>query len=132
MAYDRQTFKNRAMEKIDGALLEFYKARLAELNGQTKWIKHWKGEVERLVYLELQAIVLRPIKGYWDRRKAVNEVVAELRTADFGYRRVAENTFKRYYGLSKIRQKLPPEVTDEFYGMVTAAVDETLESERSI
>jgi hypothetical protein len=124
MAYDRATFKNRVMEKIDGALVECYKAALAELNGQTKWVQHWRNEVERLLFIELHTVLVRPIKGRWDRRRAISEVIAELRAADAGYRRVAEGAIKRYYGLKRIGKRLPDEVTGEFYAMVDQAIDE--------
>ena len=35
MAYDRETFKNHIEQHLGGALLEFYKAQLAEKNGGT-------------------------------------------------------------------------------------------------
>lgn len=126
MAYDRQTFKNRVMEKIDGAIVEFYKHHLAELNGQTKWVNHWRGEVDRLLHMELPIVLLRPIKGKWDRRRAVREVIAELRAVDAGYRRLAENVIKRYYGLKKISRPLPEELTAAFYAPVDQAVEEAL------
>jgi hypothetical protein len=128
MAYDRQTFKNRVMEKIDGALVEFYKFTLALLIGKIKWVEHWKNEVSRLLQMELVTVLLRPIKGRWDRRKAIGEVIAELRAADSGYRRFAENVLKRYYGLKKITRELPPEATDEFYAMVDQSVNDALTS----
>jgi hypothetical protein len=122
MAYDRATFKNRVMEKIDGALVEYYKAALAELNGQAKWVQHWRSEVERLLFIELHTVLARPIKGRWDRRRAIGEVVAELRAADAGYRRVAEGAIKRYYGLKKITRRLDDEATQRFYAMVEEAL----------
>jgi hypothetical protein len=124
MAYDRSTFKNRVMEKIDGALVEYYKAELAELNGQTKWIQHWRTEVDRLLFIELHTVMVRPIKGRWDRRKAIAEVIAELKAADAGYRRVVEGAIKRYYGLKKIMKPLPAEATERFYDMVDQAANE--------
>ncbi|MBI2372374.1 MAG: hypothetical protein HYV07_00105 [Deltaproteobacteria bacterium] len=45
MAWNREAFKNRVEEHLGGALLEFYKAQLAEKNGQTKWVRHWRSEV---------------------------------------------------------------------------------------
>lgn len=127
MAYDRATFKNRVMEKIDGAILEFYKHHLAELNAQTEWVQHWKSEVERLLFIELQVVLTRPIKGRWDRRKAVLEAIQESRSVDAGYRRVAANAIKRYYGLKRITQSLPAELTEEFYDMVLESVNEVLD-----
>jgi hypothetical protein len=114
------------MEKIDGALVEFYKSNLALLIGKIKWVEHWKNEVYRLLRMELVTVLLRPIKGRWDRRKAIDEVIAELRAVDSGYRRFAENVLKRYYGLKKITRELPPELTDEFYAIVQRAVDDAL------
>lgn len=126
MAYDRRTFKERVTEKIDGALEEFYTARLAQLNGQKKWVDHWLGEVDRLLNLELRRVLRRPIKGRWDRRKAIEEVVRELREVDHAYRRAVENDVQQYYRLKRILKPLPPEVTEEFYAMVEGTVDRAL------
>ncbi len=124
MAYDRKTFKERVTEKIDGALEEFYTARLAELNGQRKWVEHWLAEVDRLLFLELRRVLRRPIKGRWDRRKAVEEVIQELRTADDTYRRSVESDVLSYYGMKKLKARLPLEVIQEFYALVQRAVNQ--------
>ncbi len=126
MAYDRKTFKERVTEKVDGALEEFYTAKLAQLNGHKKWVEHWLREADRLVFMELRRVLRRPIKGRWDRRKAVDEVIRELRAADRVYRQSVENDVKQYYGLKKIAKALPAETTDEFYGMVQDVVEQTL------
>ncbi len=125
MAYDRKTFKERVTEKIDGALEEFYTARLAELNGQKKWVEHWLAEVDRLLFLELRRVLRRPIKGRWDRRKAVSEVIQELRHVDAAYRRSVAKDVLEYYGMKKLKKPLPPEVTDEFYALVERAVNQS-------
>jgi len=126
MAYDRKTFKDRVLEKLGAALMHFYKVRLAELNRQTKWVDHWRAEVERLIYDEFETVLVHPIKGKWDRMRAVAEIVAELRAADSGYRTVAENAVKRNSRLRKANNRLSNAVENEFYNMVQEAANETL------
>lgn len=127
MAYDRRTFKDRVLEKLSGALGHHYMAALAELNRQTEWVQHWRGEIERLVFIELGLVLESPIKGNWNRQRAVNEVIEELRAVDPNFRRRAENVAKRYYGLKKIARALPAGVDTEFYNMVNEAVAEALQ-----
>ena len=69
MAYRRSDFKNKVESPLTGAIVEFYKARLARKNGQTRWVEPWLSEVRRLVGTDLVAELLHPIRGFTDRRK---------------------------------------------------------------
>jgi len=62
MAYSRQQFKNRVEEKVGGALLEYYKAECAQANGFTRWVQHWRTEVERLLG-ELEIVLIHEIRA---------------------------------------------------------------------
>lgn len=75
MAYNRSTFKDKVEEHISGALLEFYKATLAQKAGQSKWVTHWTSEVRTPLDRNLVAVMRHEIKGFKDRRKAVAEVI---------------------------------------------------------
>ena len=65
MAYRREQFKDRVEEKLGGALLEHYKAVLARLSRQTRWVQHWEREADRLVRQEL------PVVGHEKHRPVV-------------------------------------------------------------
>jgi len=121
MAYDRATFRSKVRQHVSGAWLEFYKARLAEKNGQTKWVRHWKTEVKTLLERSLVAELLYPIKGFKDRNKAFDAEIAELKKVDSGYRTTARNTVLRDYGLKKVRYELDDEDAADFWKLVERA-----------
>lgn len=131
MAYDRATFRSKIREHVGGAWLEFYKARLAEKNGQTKWVRHWKGEVKALLERSLVAALLYPVRGFRDRDKAFAAELAELAKSDAGYRRTAENTILRDYGLRKLRFHLDDQDAADFWELVERAARPALEAHRS-
>lgn len=118
MAYNREAFKNRVEEKVGGALLEYYKAVLATLNGQTRWVKHWHAEVDRLLDSELVVVLLHTIKGFKDRNKAALEVLLQLRASDDRYQRSAEHIVKKDFDLKRITTKIPDELSASFYARV--------------
>lgn len=123
MAYDRETFKNRVEEKIVGAYLEFYKATLAKKNGQTKWVQHWMTEVRTLLDQGLVGVIKYDIRGFKNKRKAIAEVTARLRTKDESFRRSAEHVVKRDYGVKKIKSGLDDKDTAAFWNRVAAAIE---------
>jgi hypothetical protein len=123
MAYKRNDFKDKVKECLSGAIVEFYKARLALKNGQTKWTVHWMTEVKQLVDRKLPEEIRHSVRGFTDRRKAFDEAANEIRVDDDSFRRRAEGIVKKDYGLSRVREKLDPEDTAEFWSRVAAAVD---------
>jgi hypothetical protein len=131
MAYDRNAFKDKLEEHIGGAYLEFYKARLAEKNGQTRWVQHWNTEVRRLLDRGLVAAMLHEIRGFKDRRKAYDEVRTALKAKDAGYRKAAENTVLKDYGLRKVRVPLDAEDTADFWKLVEGAAENGLAAEQT-
>lgn len=121
MAYNRQTFKDKAEEHIGGALLEFYKAQLAEKNGHTKWVRHWRSEVRTLLERTLVTALLHEVKGFKDRRKALDEVIAHIKSKDIGYRVAAENQVVRDFKVKRVRFCLDETDTDAFWVLVDQA-----------
>lgn len=122
MAYNRETFKDKVEEYISGAWLEFYKARLAAKNGQTKWIAHWMSEVRSLLG-RLDFVVLQhPIRGFQNQRVAIDQVVTLLQKKDARVRRKAEHIVKADYNLKKVRALLTDTDRDDFWKLVEAAV----------
>jgi hypothetical protein len=112
-------------EKIDGAIEEYYTAKLADFNGQKKGVQGWLNEADRLINFELKRLIRKPIKGKWSKKKAIQEVVAEIRKVDRAYQKSVERDVQAYFSLSKVKP-LPPTVTEEFYRMVEAAVEDAL------
>ena len=96
--YDRKAFNEKLTEKISGATREFCKYAIAELNGEVKWVYHWKTEVERLVN-EAASVYATPISGFKDRKKVLAEVVLDFKAENSKgtYTRMAKNTFFKYY-----------------------------------
>lgn len=86
MAYRREDFKNKVGEKVGGALFEYYKATLASSSGQTRWVQHWRSEVERLIETELVIVLLHRSKdSRTARRLLVNKskkFVPSMRSID--------------------------------------------------
>jgi len=127
MAYSRQQFKNRVEEKVGGALLENYKAECAVANALTRWVPHWRNEASRLLG-ELQVVLLHEIRGFKDRKKALEEVLQYLRGKDASYRRIAETAVTRDFGLRKLKTRVPSEAAEAFYGRVAAVAATALQS----
>jgi hypothetical protein len=123
MAYDRNTFKDRIEEHISGAWLEFYKARLAIKNGQTEWVDHWMKEVKSLLDRNLITVIKHEVRGFKNRRKAFDEVVAVMKPKDRSYQHTAEHVIKRDFKLQKLQEKLDSQDFNEFWVRVQEAAD---------
>jgi len=126
MAYSRETFKDKVEEHIRGALLEFYKARLATKNQQIKWVRHWMTEVHTLLDFSLFSSLRHGVKGFKDRSKAVEEVISSIKKEDSSYRRIAETIIKRDYGITKVKNKIDNIDTKEFWSRVRVIIDTAL------
>lgn len=126
MAFTRQAYKDKMLGHLIGAVGHFFMVKLAELNGHTKWVQHWKSEVDRLVNMEFVVAVLAPTKGKWDKRKAIHETVEDVRSTEARYGRAAGNYLKKVYRLKKIKEDLPAGVEEEFYAMVHEAAERAL------
>jgi hypothetical protein len=128
MAFDRKTFKDKLQDILGGALTHYYMVKLAELNEQTKWVQHWMSEVDRLINMDTVRFLVSRTKGKWDKRKALQESLDDVRAADSGYRKVAANYVARVYRLKKIDQDLPASVDEQFLAMVQQAAEDALNS----
>lgn len=126
MPFDRKTFKDKLQDVLGGALTHFYMVRLAEQNDQTKWVRHWTTEIDRLINMDTVRVLVSAIKGRWDKHKALAEALADVQAADAGYRRVAANYVKKVYRLKKMDDRLPAQAEQEFYDLVQQAAAETL------
>lgn len=123
VAYNREAFKNKVEEKVGSALLEHYKAILATLNGQTRWVRHWQAEVDRLLDSELVVVLLHTIRGFKDRQKAAKEVLGQLRASDDRYQRAAEHIVKKDFELKKLTARIPDHCSASFFARVEELVE---------
>ncbi len=118
MAYNRETFKDRIEEKLRGAIHEYFKAETADANGLTKWVNHWRSEAARLLD-ELERLVLRhKIRGFRDRRRAFQEVVADVREDEDYYREGARRIVCRDFKLPKLAREMPDAASQSFFQAV--------------
>lgn len=96
MAFNRETFKDRIEEYLRGAVIEFYKGRIATKNSrsgrsvfwtrnETRWVEHWTTEVRMLIDRFGATIGDHDIRGFKDRRKAIAEVIERLKSKDDGF-----------------------------------------------
>jgi len=127
MAYNRETFKDKVEEYISGALLGFYKARLARKEGKTKWIQHWETEARNLINLGLTRVIKHEVRGFRDREKAINSVILSIKKKDMGYRRCAEHAVKTDYDLWKLKKSVDDKDTEDFWSSVNKAVNVALQ-----
>jgi len=125
MAYNRETFKDKVEEHVSGALLEFYKATLATKMGikNDHWIDHWFKEVAGLLDRNLVAVLRHGVRGFKDREKALNEVIAELKSKEMGYRKSAVLVIKKDYKLKDLGVEIEDKDAAAFWKRVEAAVE---------
>ena len=124
MAYNREVFKDKVEEHVGGALLEFYKASLAKKNiGRDPWIYHWLKEVRQLLDVNLVVALKHGIKGFKDRRKALDEVVSRLQAKDLSYRKSAELIIKKDYKIIDLKKWLDDKDTMAFWKRVEDAIE---------
>jgi hypothetical protein len=102
--------------------------QLAERNRQSKWVHHWRGEIDRLLNLDFVVMLVSEIKGRWDKRRALQETLEDLAAADQRYRTVAANYVSKVFGLKKLQRELPANLAEEFRSMVKEAADRGLEA----
>jgi len=126
MAFDRKTFRDKLLDILGGAITHYYMVKLAELNNQTKWVEHWNTEVDRLINMDTVRVLVTPIKGTWDKSRALQQSLQEVQGAEAGYRKVAANYVAKVYKLKKIKQDLAAGVENDFYKMVQLAAQSAL------
>src|SRR5260221_14410101 len=93
-AYDRKKFMAAVDGKINGAIVEFYKARLAEKHGFQRWVLHWKNEAKRLLEHELPIVIDRATT-FKNKRLAIEAAIVNLKKRDGSFREEARNTIKK-------------------------------------
>jgi hypothetical protein len=128
-AMGRTRFKEQAEHYISGALSEYAKAEVSERNGYTKYVAHWRGEVERLIWFELRTFIAgQTLKTKFERRKAIEEVTQDLRKEFPRWLEAARTTLAGgYFHSTKRRSDFKlPDVEDSaaaFWLMIDQVLD---------
>jgi hypothetical protein len=100
-ALTRQQWRDGVEQYISGALGEYIKAEVAELNGYTLYLPHWRDEVYRLLDLQLYHFIRnKPTKAKFDKAAVVEDVIAEydpqiVRWLESAKTRLANNYFEK-------------------------------------
>ena len=83
-ALTRREWRAGVEQYISGALGEYVKAEVAELNGYTEYLAHWRFEVDRLLDFQLYHFIQnKQTKAKFDKAVVVEDVIAEYDPQDF-------------------------------------------------
>jgi hypothetical protein len=108
MAFNRREFENKLWEKLAGAASEFYKAELGALLGWPKgtYVGKWIKEVDRLL-LEFKTFYdLSEIKGFKDRKKALEKVKKLIAAKESGFMKHASTALGRIAAEKKLNNSI--------------------------
>lgn len=127
MALSRRDFKNKVTETMIGALGEYYKARLAEVNNlSTRDVEHWDKEVATHIHLLFPRILFTPVHGLKKYRLALSEAYDEAKTKDRALRQWAAYIVKKDFGLKSLRHEITDKMTEDFWHSVYAIAEAAL------
>src|ERR1700722_7396354 len=77
-AMTRKNFQNRVEGFLIGAMGWYCMAEVAAANSYPDHIQHWRGEVERIIFIDLSFFIISATtKPSFDKRRAINELIAE-------------------------------------------------------
>jgi hypothetical protein len=128
MAHNRALYKAGLAKHLKGGLREYYKACLGRKTGYMASVPAWDTEVKKLLTAFSNAME-HAIQGFSDRGKAVQETIADVKSADERIRRKAVSEFiKKVPDINKLRVTLDDQDTAGFW----TRVDETMAAERAI
>jgi hypothetical protein len=115
MAYDRETYRQNLADSLYGPLTHFYYVRLAEKNkkGLESVVTCWRNEIDTLLKA-FMIVVQHPIRGFKNRRKALEQAIAEIKSRDNNARRQAREKFMECFS-TKIKRGITGEDTTEFW-----------------
>jgi hypothetical protein len=120
----RETYKDRIEESISGAIGEFYKARIAQKNGEIKWVNHWYGESDRLIRRELSDKIVGHVNCK-NRYLAIKEACDYIKGQDKFRRNRALSIVEEDFN-KKMRLVIEDNDTDDFWNMVDMTINNTL------
>jgi transcription elongation factor GreA-like protein len=123
MAYNRDAFKNAIEEHIGYALLEYYKVKLATRIRQASAAADRIARILDLLERGLVVTILHDIRGFTDRRRAINEAVTEVKAEDEKFRRAAEKLISARGKPRRLRPSVSDKGCLEFWAFLDAAVE---------
>ena len=126
MAYNREAFKNVIEEHMGYALLEFYKVKLAARIGQARKAADRIARIRDLLERNLVVTVLHEIRGFKDRRSAIEDAVNEMKTVDEAFRGVAEKMVSASNKARSLRTCVSADDTAEFWSFFDVALEVAL------
>lgn len=112
----RSSYKDQLLHILIGAIKEFYKAEHAKANNKKTWVVHWTNEYKQLLEI-FGDLLLHPVKGCYNKRKAVLEVLQILKADDNRYRRIAQSIVCRDFK-QQLTVPIPAKATEHFYTLV--------------
>jgi hypothetical protein len=122
MAYNREQFKNTIEEHIGVALFEFYKVKVSTKNRSVSTTADRIWKIRDRLETGLVVTLLHDIRGFNDRRRAIQEAVTEIKQGDEMYRRVAENMTFHKGKLRRPRTSVSEKDSAEFWALFDTAV----------
>jgi hypothetical protein len=129
----RKNFQNRVESFLISAMGWHCMAEVAAANGNSDHIHRLRGEVERIISIDLSFFINRvTTKTGFDRRQAIDEIIAEydsLKTFQASLLIARKNLAARYLKRPHAGLKLPDvePCRNAFWQMVSGTVEFTLE-----
>lgn len=129
----RKDFQNRVEGFLISAMGWHCMAEVAAANGYPDHIQYWRGEVERIIFVDLSFFISSvTTKTGFDRRRAINEIIAEYDSAKtfqasllIARKNLAARYLERPYADLKLPDVEPSR--NAFWLMVSEAVELALE-----
>jgi len=72
-------------------------------------------------------LILHDIKGFKNRRKAINDAILKMKSLDKTWQTRAENHVKKCYKLNKLSVHIDEDDTKQFWDKVESIIDDALE-----
>ena len=129
----RKNFQNRVEGFLISAMGWHCMAEVAAANGYPDHIQHWRGEVERIIFIDLSFFIISvTTKTAFDKRQAMNELIAEYdsaKTFQASLLMARKNLSARYLKRPRAGLKLPDveQSRNAFWRMVSGTVEFALE-----
>jgi hypothetical protein len=129
----RKNFQNRVEGFLIGAMGWHCMAEVAVANGYPDHIQHWRGKVERLIFIDLSFFISSvTTKTAFDRRRAINEIIADYDSAKTFQALLLiarKNLAARYLKRPRADLKVPDvkPCKNAFWQVVSRTVEFTLE-----
>ena len=132
-AMTRKDFQSRVEDFLIGAMGWHCMAEVAAANGYPDHIQHWRGEVERIIFIDLSFFIISATtKPSFDKRRAISELLAEYNSPkafQASLLMATKNLAARYLKRPRAGLKLPDveQSRNAFWRMVSGTVEFALE-----